>query len=152
MNRLTALVNELETKIRYSEKLNPAVSKESVGWHIQHSLLVALQIITALERSNPADYKSVFNLRRFIIYSINKIPRGKAKAPQSVLPNSAINTEELNKNIALLNKRMHVLTDLHPGNFFKHPYFGNLNVKNTIKMLKLHTRHHIDIINDIIKG
>lgn len=36
--------------------------------------------------------------------------------------------------------------------FFKHPYFGNLNVKDAIKMLKLHTRHHIDIINDIIKG
>lgn len=118
MNRLTALVNELEAKIRYSEKCYTAVSKEPVGWHIQHSLLVALQIISALERSNPADYKPVFNLRRFIIYGINKIPRGKAKAPPSVLPKTAINTEELNKNIALLKIRMQVLDDLQSGNFF----------------------------------
>ena len=57
MNRLTALINELETKIQHSEKLNTAVSKAAVGWHIQHSLLVALGIITAVEKSNPADYR-----------------------------------------------------------------------------------------------
>ena len=152
MTKLNALVNELETKIQYSEKLNKAVSKEPVGWHIQHSLLVALQIINAVEKSNPADYKSKFNLRKFIIYTINKIPRGKAKAPESVLPKEPINTDELSKHIALLKTRITVLDSLQSGSFFKHPYFGNLNLKATIKMLKLHSKHHIDIINDIIKG
>jgi len=45
-----------------------------------------------------------------------------------------------------------VLDSLKPGNFVIHPMFGHLNLKATKKMLKLHTRHHIDIINDIIKG
>ncbi|MFM6924450.1 MAG: hypothetical protein ACKOU7_03040 [Ferruginibacter sp.] len=152
MKKLASLIHELETKIPFSAKSNNAVSKEPVGWHIQHSLLVALQVITALERSNPAYYKPAFNLRKFIIYSINKIPRGKAKAPESVLPKTAINSEELNKNFALLKTRIHVLEDLQPRSFFKHPYFGNLHVKESIKMIRLHTRHHIDIINDIIRG
>jgi hypothetical protein len=52
----------------------------------------------------------------------------------------------------LLKTRLPVLDTLHPNNYFKHPLFGNLNIKSTIKMLVLHTRHHIGIINDIMKG
>ena len=152
MNRLTALVNELETKIRHSEKMNHAVSKSSVGWHIQHSLLVASQIITAVEKSNPADYRPKFSMPKFIVYALNKIPRGKAKAPESVMPKETFNIDELNKDFQLLKARLAVLNTLQPNNYFKHPYFGNLNLKATVKMLKLHTKHHINIINDIIKG
>lgn len=152
MNRLTALVNELETKIRHSEKINTVISKTAVGWHIQHSLLVALQIINAVEKSNPADYKYKFSFPKFLVYTLNKIPRGKAKAPERVMPREAFNTDDLKKDIELLKSRITVLNSLHPGNFFVHPYFGNLNLKATIKMLRLHTKHHINIINDIIKG
>ena len=152
MNRLTALINELETKIQHSEKLNTAVSKAAVGWHIQHSLLVALGIITAVEKSNPADYRYKFSFPRFLVYTLNKIPRGRAKAPERVMPKEAFNTDELKKDIQLLKSRLAVLDSLKPGNFVIHPKFGHLNLKATKKMLKLHTRHHIDIINDIIKG
>jgi hypothetical protein len=151
MNRLTAFVNELETKIQHSEKTNHAVSKSSVGWHIQHSLLVASQIITAVEKSNPADYRPKFSIPKFLVYTLNKIPRGKAKAPESVVPKEVSNIDELNKNIQLLKTRLTVLNTLQPNNYFKHPYFGQLNLKATVKMLKLHTKHHINIINDIIK-
>lgn len=152
MITLTALVNELETKIAHSEKTNNNVSKTSVGWHIQHSLLVAMQIISAVEKSNPADYKYKFSLLKFIVYTRNKIPRGKANAPDRVMPKETFNADVLKKDFELLKARMEVLNTLEPRHFFTHPYFGNLNLKATIKMLKLHTRHHINIINDIIKG
>jgi len=151
MNRLTTLINELETKIQHSEKLNSTVSKEPIGWHIQHSLLVCLQIITTIEKSNPADYKSKFNIKKFVVYTLNKIPRGKGKAPESVIPKTAVNADELNKDFQLLKARLTVLNTLQLNNYFKHPYFGQLNLKATVKMLKLHTKHHINIINDIIK-
>jgi hypothetical protein len=152
MKQLATLVNELETKIQYCETFNAAISKEPVGWHIQHSLLVALQIITAVEKSNPTEYKPAFNMRKFIIYTLNKIPRGKAKAPESVIPSTSISANDLNNNIEKLKSRLTVLDTLQPGSFFKHPYFGNLNLKETKKMLRLHTKHHLNIINDIIKG
>ena len=152
MTKLTALINELETKIKYSEKINSAVSKSSVGWHIQHSLLVASQIINAMENSNPADYRYKFSLPKFLVYTLNKIPRGKAKAPESVLPEQIFNTDELMKDIQLLKSELSVLNTLQPNHYFKHPYFGNLNLKAAIKMLQLHTKHHINIINDIIHG
>jgi hypothetical protein len=151
MKRLYALVNELEASIPHMEKLNTAVSHAPVGWHIQHSILVALQIIQAVENSNPADYQSKFNLKRFLIYTLNKIPRGRAKAPERVMPKEAFKTDELKKDIQLLKSRLDVLNTLEHSKFFIHHMFGHLNLKATIKMLKIHTKHHLDIINDIIK-
>ena len=151
MNRLTALVNELETKIQHSEKMNHAVSRSSVGWHIQHSLLVASQIITAVEKSNPAEYRYKFSFPKFVVYTLNKIPRGRAKAPERVMPTATFNEDEVKKDIDLLKDRLDVLNTLQPNNYFTHPYFGQLNLKAAIKILNLHTKHHIAIINDIIK-
>jgi hypothetical protein len=152
MTTLAALVEELETKVQHREKLNNAVSNASVGWHIQHSLLVALRIIDAVERSNPADYQYKFSLPRFLVYTLNKIPRGKAKAPEAVMPGEKISTTEMQGQIQFLKTRIAVLNNLQPSSYFKHARFGNLNLKATKKMLQLHTKHHLHIINDIIKS
>jgi hypothetical protein len=152
MPKLHALINQLETKIEHSEKLNPAISKASVGWHVQHSLMVVLQIINAMEKSNAAEYQYKFSMRKFIVYTLNKIPRGKARAPEVAVPKEKMNADEMMKTIDLLKTRLSVLDTLQPDNYFRHPLFGNLNVKAAVKMLKLHTSHHLYIINDIIKG
>ena len=152
MKKLIALINELETKIPHSEKTNTTVSNGSVGWHIHHSLLVGLNIIQAVEKSDHSNYKWKFNMKKALVFTLNKIPRGKAKAPESVQPKELLYTTDMKQQIELLKTRLLVLDTLHPNNYFKHPFFGNLNVKATIKMLKLHTKHHIGIINDIISG
>jgi hypothetical protein len=152
MSSLSALVHELENKIPFSEKINTKISQAPAGWHIQHSLLVGLQIIQSVERSDPADYQYKFNLPKFLVYTLNKIPRGKAKAPERVIPKEAFNTDALKQDIQLLKNRLAVLDTLQPHNFIIHPIFGHLHLKATIKMLKLHTKHHIDIINDIIRS
>lgn len=152
MTTLAALVNELETKIQYREKLNNAVSNASVGWHIQHSLMVALRIIDAVEKSNPTDYQYKFSLPRLLVFSINKIPRGKAKAPEAVMPKEEISTTDLQGQIQFLKTRIEVLDTLQPSSYFKHHVFGNLNLKATKKMLQIHAKHHLHIINDIIKS
>ena len=106
----------------------------------------------AVEKSDPENYRWKFNLNKSFVYTFNKIPRGKGKAPESVKPKKLMDTAEMQKTFELLKERLSLLGTLHPNNYFKHPYFGDLNVKATIKMLKLHTKHHIGIINDIIKG
>jgi hypothetical protein len=151
MKKLSALINELETKIPHSEKIDTTVSGGSVGWHIHHSLLVGLQIIQAVEKSDPENYRWKFNLSKTLVYTLNKIPRGKAKAPESVMPKEKTDRDELSRQIAVLKTRISVLNNLQPRCYFRHPFFGHLHLKDTIKMLKLHTKHHIGIINDIIK-
>jgi hypothetical protein len=152
MKKLSALINELETKIPHSEKIDTTVTGASVGWHIHHCLLVGLQIIQAVEKSNPENYRWKFNISRAFVYTLNKIPRGKGKAPESVIPKETIAADEMKSNFELLKTRLSVLDTLHPNSYFKHPYFGDLNLKATIKMLQIHTKHHIEIINDIVKG
>lgn len=151
MHHLIALINKLESKIPELEKLAPSVSASSVGWHIQHTLLASFSIIKAIENSNPKNYQWKFNLKKVFVFTLNKIPRGKGKAPKFTLPVEAISADKLKDDIQLLKEKIKVLSTLQPKQFFEHPYFGNLNLKNTIKMLQLHTQHHINIINDIIR-
>ena len=86
MSNLKTLVNQLESYIANYEKVNLAVSQSSIGWHIDHSLMVINGIIDQLKKSNPEQYKWQFNWIRIFIQIINKIPRGKAKAPKVVQP------------------------------------------------------------------
>ena len=151
MNKLTDLINQLETIIPFCEKMNESVSKVAAGWHIEHTMLTAIRIIDALEKSDPSGYHWKFNPSKIFVFTLNKIPRGKGKAPKQVQPNGSAGKDELLNQLQILKSRLTVLHSLRKDNFFDHPYFGHLKVKETIKFLNIHTKHHLKIIEDIIK-
>ncbi len=151
MEKLNALINELQDISVFLDKRNSTVSNASVGWHLEHNLKVITQIISALEKSNPADYKWKFNLTRTLILLVNTIPRGRGKAPKVVLPEGDITLESLKNHFDKARHLIAKFDNLHPNSFFKHPYFGDLNLKTTKQFLILHTNHHLKIIKDIIK-
>lgn len=148
MNRL---FGKLKNSIPYFEKTNPIVSNSSVGWHIEHSLLTICKIIDALENSNPNNYIWKFNPKRLLIKTLNFIPRGKAKAPKVVIPSQNSSPQALQINLEETLKKLSNFEKLHKHNYFEHPVFGKLNKKDAQWFLKLHTKHHLKIINDIIK-
>jgi hypothetical protein len=150
MQKLVQYINELKTFLPSANKINEKVSSSSVGWHIDHSLLVISQIIAAMEASDPANYYFQFNLKRFLAFSMNRFPRGVAKAPKQVKPTEAFNEVNTIANFEKIIHRLTILENLAPNQFFTHPFFGKLNKKATIKMLSIHTAHHILIIKDII--
>ena len=151
MEKLKTLLMILESKIGKSEQINLQVSKSSVGWHIEHTLLAINVIITGLKNSNPSEYKWKFNLSRLFVFTINKIPRGKGKAPDRVQPKTIFTTESLKNHLTLTQDKLTELNNLKANQYIDHPIFGNLNLKSTIKFLHIHTNHHIEIIVDIIK-
>ena len=151
MSKLELLLDELETKIPKWELVNNKVSKSSIGWQIDHSLLAIKAITNALHNSDERLYKWRFSFKRTLVFTINKIPRGKAKAPNSVQPKNAFSIEILTTHLAKTRVTIQQLKSLYSNNYFAHPYFGDLNVKSTIKFLEIHTQHHLHIINDIIK-
>ena len=59
---LQSLLNQLEDVIDQNEKLNTQISSASVGWHIEHSLIVVEKMIHGLELSNPNEYNRKFNV------------------------------------------------------------------------------------------
>lgn len=150
MKKLIEYVNELRTYLPNANKLNEKVSSSSVGWHIDHSLLVLSQIISAMESSDPVYYQFRFNIKRFLAFSLNRFPRGVAKAPKLVKPTEAFDEANTIAAIENIQQRLIVLENLAPNQFFIHPFFGKLNKKAAIKMLTIHTAHHILIIKDII--
>jgi hypothetical protein len=151
MKKLESLLTKLESHIPDFEKTNLAVSNATIGWQIDHSLLVIIGIVGHLKNSNPKSYQWKWNWLRVYIKIINKIPRGKGKAPKAVQPIESSSIEMLTSKLEAAKKSISELETLNSNSHFTHPYFGVLNLKTTIWFLKLHTKHHLKIIQDINK-
>lgn len=152
MTKLPSLLEQLELHIDDYEKVNLSISKSSVGWHIEHSFLVLCAVCDNMKKSNPSNYKWRFNFNRFLVQTIlKKIPRGRGRAPKSVQPFEEITLEALKKKLEKVRNNVTELQLLEANNYFTHPYFGKLNLKDTIHFLELHTKHHLKIIEDILK-
>ncbi|HEU4791105.1 MAG TPA: DUF1569 domain-containing protein [Flavobacterium sp.] len=152
MEELKKLLIELENKIPNQELINPLVSKSSVGWHIEHSLLTMNLVLESIQKSNPDNYKRTFNFNRFLVFTLNKIPRGKVKAPKMVRPQEDFTTDSLKSHLEKVKSNLEKLDTLSANNYFEHPFMGQLNLKPTIRFIKIHTRHHINIIKEIIES
>lgn len=151
MKNLNSLLNQLESKIPFCEKLNLQISQSNVAWHLEHCLLVINGINKTLKNSNPTEYRWRFIPLKMIVFLINKIPRGKGKSPKTVQPQNEISQESLQKHIEISRKTIQELDSLANNTFFKHPYFGDLKRKQAIRFLEIHTKHHLSIIDDILK-
>jgi hypothetical protein len=150
MQELHKLLNQLESDISLFDKVNLAVSSVSVGWHIEHSLKTIDQIVTACKKSNPVNYKWRFNFKRILIMGIiKKIPRGKAKAPKIVRPDGTISSDSLQLSLQKVKENIIDWNQLEKNAHFSHPFFGDLNKKETADFLVLHTKHHYKIIKEI---
>jgi hypothetical protein len=152
MEDLKAQLLELEKNIQVQKMLNTRISKSSVGWHIEHTLLVLNLTIESIIKSKPENYKWSFNFNRFMVFMMNKIPRGKVRAPKSVQPDGNFTTDSLKVNLEISKSNIEKLSTLNSDNYFEHPFMGSLNLKSTIRFIELHTEHHIKIIKDITKS
>jgi hypothetical protein len=137
--------------LKDEKKQKLSVSKSDVGWHIDNSLKVINSVSEALINSDPKDYKSRFNVMRFFAFTIGSFPRGKAKAPKRVLPPKKILKEDIKNQLELAVQNIVSINNTGENQYFMHPLFKELNKKQTIKFLKLHTNHHLKIIRDILK-
>lgn len=152
MQSLSALITALEQRIPQQKIANEKVSAASVGWHIEHTLLVLNGISKTIAASDPTAYKWSFNFGRMVVLFTNEIPRGRGKAPQRVQPNKPFDAETLKNRVASARESLKLLEGLDPKSNFEHPYFKQLNLKQTLQFIAIHTQHHLDIIDDILKA
>ncbi|MBX7243330.1 MAG: DinB family protein [Bacteroidia bacterium] len=151
MEKIIRQLNELEARIPDCDKINPAVSAASVGWHIEHVLLATGKVIDAVSASDPGMYKWKFNKNRLIVFFLNKIPRGKGRAPKPSVPKGETTRESLTESLEKTRSRVPKLSGLQPNHYFDHPVFGKINRKQTLKFLKMHLEHHLKIIREIVR-
>ena len=152
MSKLNSILDQLESHIPAFEKTNFNVSQSTIGWQIDHSLIVINAVVEELKNSNPKNYKWKFNKIRLLIQIVNTIPRGKVRAPKVVKPIDVATFEDLTKKLELAKKTLAQMETLPANSYFNHPFFGDLKLKTAIWFLKLHTKHHLKIIEDILKN
>lgn len=141
----------IKENIKNMEKKNPSISKVSIGWHLDHSLKVINGVLGVLKQSNPKEYKRNFNVIRAIVFLRGKFPRGRARSPKRVLPPEIILKADVEKQLQDAEENLKIIPKLQENQHFSHPIFKQLNKKQTLQFLKLHTQHHFKIIEDILK-
>ena len=151
MKKLLSQLEEIENLKSFSNKISPNISDASVGWHLEHSLLVISKIIEGLKISNPENYAPKNSFAKFFVITTGYIPRKKGKAPKITIPKEDFSPENISENINFVKENLHQLNALHPNSYIEHPYFGHLNLKESLKFLKIHTNHHLKIVKDIQK-
>lgn len=148
---LEKLLQKIESLLPEINKENLQVSKASVGWHLEHSLLILNSSLKGLTMTNPKDYKPKFSIKKFVFLNFGVIPRGKIKAPKQFVPVETPTKESIEKLINLAKERLSGIEVLPEKAFITHPFLGDFDKKTTLKFLGLHTNHHLKIIDDILK-
>lgn len=143
-------MNEAKSYIPFRDSLNLTVSKVGVDWHLYHLLLTVNEVYSEMEASNPMAYKPQFNMGRKMMFTMNRIPRGRAESPDIVRPPVLISLKQLEEQLVLANLRISKFDSLPLDAHFSHPYVGTLNRKRAKKFLDIHTHHHLEIIRDIL--
>lgn len=151
MKKLLQVLNDFEKQAPLYLNNNNMVSEANVGWHIMHSCLVITSITKAIIASDPALYKKKFSWKAFLVLLLNKIPRGKAKAPSFTQPANEVSMEMVLQQITEARKSVELLLTADKNKYFTHPIFGDLQLPTAIKFLYVHSYHHEKIIRDILQ-
>jgi hypothetical protein len=149
MQKLRDQLAELEKSILHIDVVNNTISASTVGWQIEHSLLVISSVIEGVKRSDPSQYTWRFKPLKYLILWRGVIPRGKVGAPKIVTP-GLITTESLQAHIDLCRQRLAELVQVESDKYFTHPFFGDLKKEETFRFLAVHTEHHLKIIREML--
>lgn len=140
---------QLRSAVNSSDMSNEHVSSAPIGWHIDHTLRVIQAVCEQLHESNPANFKWNFNIKRNYAFIRGSFPRGKGHAPRIVRPTNVLTHKELLKELDEIERLLETILSIPKNSYFTHPYFGDLNVKRAIYFMKIHTVHHLKIIDEI---
>ena len=142
---------EIESLIEKRDVKNTAVSQADVAWHLDHSLKVVNRLSESLSSSNPEDFSSDLSMSRLVVFTTGIIPRGRAQASEEFLPPDDIRTEDIIAQLATARTHIAGLSSLDEKAHMEHPVFKTLDKGQTKRLMKVHTRHHLKIIRDILR-
>lgn len=148
---INKLISKIELYIPEKDMRNDSVSKSDIGWQLDHTLKVINGVCGIMIKTNPNKYKKDFNLMRTVLFPLCYIPRGRAKSPKIVLPPSIVLKENLYAQLQSARINIDNVKALPKTSHFKHHVFGMLSKKQTLRFIEIHTKHHLKIVNDILK-
>ncbi|MCD9856040.1 DUF1569 domain-containing protein [Epilithonimonas sp. JDS] len=151
MDKIEIQLQKIELLLSKIDVTNEKVSKASVGWHLEHLLLILNSSLKGLTMTNPKDYNPKFSLKKFVFLNFGMIPRGKIRAPKQFIPLEVPTRESILKLINRAKERLKAVENLPEKSFITHPFLGDFDRKTTFRFLWLHSNHHLKIVDDILK-
>lgn len=130
-----------------------SVSAWSASEHIDHSLKVAASILKVI-RDPKEEVAKPFSMIGRIVLAVGYIPRGKGRSPKSLVGTPA-KAEELRAASADVNALLASMPPdrwRHQRRIVMHPYFGGLDPARAIRFAVVHTRHHMKIVDDVLRA
>ncbi len=145
-------LGDLRTSVASAALRAPAVSEWSIGMHVHHCGLAMMRVCQSLVASTPPTPRSRFSFLTAIVFLSGRIQRGCGRSPDVVLPRQDVSPAEL---LTLLDRAERILTEAHdldPKAWFRHFVFGVLGRNKTLRFIRIHNRHHLRIISDIVRN
>ncbi len=158
LDRVRAQVAELRTFADKPEAQLCATapfSKWNPSEHLDHSIKVTASIVNRLlDTEAPRGERPLTFIGRLVLL-FGWIPRGRGKAPER-LRGAQCNSADLHASLTKLEGKIALLTDQHlddkRGGIVPHPRFGDLVPTVALRFALIHTRHHLRIVEDILKA
>ncbi|BAO54053.1 hypothetical protein [Nonlabens marinus] len=151
-NPLQKEFDQLHTYLEKGDIQNSDISQKGIYWHVDHCLRILEGVPEALRTSKKEEFNPKTNLTKLVIMNFKWIPRGKGKSPKHVLPDADhLSKIEIEERADRAFHQVNSIAKLPAWSHFRHPLFGSLNLKETVKFLKIHTNHHLKIMRDIVK-
>ena len=120
--------------------------------HVHHCCLVVALIVQGLEKSTPPAPRSVPTVAKIAVFASGKIPRGRVKTSPKSTPPPSGTREELLTLIDETAKHLAHAAGLGAGTWIKHPVLGALRRDDALKFIRIHNRHHLRIVADILRA
>lgn len=122
----------------------------SIGAHLHHSYLAMAGIADTLCQCQGDAPPRSFSFIRFVVFTTRKIPRGKGKAPKTVMPESSPGLELIEASARVARSALEKVQGARATAYFSHPIFGDLSRDEALHYCSIHTRHHLAICRDIL--
>jgi hypothetical protein len=140
---------QIEKLIKEEDALNEDVSKWFVHNHLEHILRANSSILDKILDERPIVEKKSKNFFAYVMLLTGSIPRGKGESPDFLQPKN-IGTELMLRELNDIREKINRV-DLKKGSVLveTHPYFGTFSINEWIRFMRIHTEHHLKIIQDI---
>ncbi len=155
MDKMTLVLQTLDELDNYISRFsvdNENVSKWSVGMQIEHCLVGTRLVCSTIVNSEPYTGKIKKGLLRRIIFLTGTIPRGRGNTPAAGIPNEE--TTELGLRELLTEAKLSAqkAAESDEDCWWEHFMFGVFKRDEALQFVKIHNKHHLKIISDILSN
>ena len=144
----------LESSLDLPDRTSPAVSRWSIRQQQEHAATAARMMADAIRDLNGGGGEPGGRpkLIAHLMFLTGWIPRGKGKAPETVLPGDAPDVDRIRESIADARAILREAGPPGAGNRIDHPILGRFTARQWHRFGAIHTLHHLKIVEDILGG